>query len=91
MSRKLTYAQDGRSGYVIYQDSLSDIRFYFEFGGNNCVAIIDIPNKQEWLAATGRAEEERDEIIQYVAAKATHDQTHNGYFRITDNSILIYS
>jgi len=90
MKRELTYSNEGRCGQVRYRDSVSEIRFDFEFGGQNCIAMIFIPSKEKWCKETNRKIEERDDIIRFVAQQATKDQTSNGRYEILDGWIEIY-
>lgn len=90
MKRELLYINEGRGGQVLYRDSVSEIRFDFEFGGGNCVAIVFIPTEEKWSQETNRKIEDRDGIIKFVAERATEDQTSNGRFEIFDNLIEIY-
>ena len=48
MKQQLKYTSEGRSGHVIYKDEVSELSFYFEFGGGDCVAFIDIPDMKNW-------------------------------------------
>lgn len=89
MKRKLLYANQGRSGRVIYQDSISTLDFYFEFGGNDCVAIITVPSQKDWKQETGRKTEERNDILEFIAAQATKDQAPGGFYRIEEDAITI--
>jgi hypothetical protein len=91
MKRKLLYISQGRGGQVVYKDAVSEIRFYYEFGGGDCVAIIFIPNPEKWVQETKKPLSEREEIISFVASQATRDQVSNGYFKISGNYIEIYT
>jgi len=90
MARKLSYINLGRGGYVVYKDAVSEIKFDFEFGGGNCVAIIFIPPTQQWAAATQRMIDEREGILEFVASQALRDQVSNGRYKISDNSIELF-
>ncbi len=91
VNKQLHYFNQGRGGTVLYKDDTSEIRFDFEFGGGNCVAIIFIPSPAAWVKATNRMAEERDEIIEFVAKQAIHDQVSGGYYKILDDYIEIFS
>lgn len=90
MKQTLKYASDGRSGRVIYQDVFSELSFYFEFGGGNCVAIIDIPGPKKWEKETKRALADRESIVQFIAEKCRQDQVPDGYYKISDNYIEFF-
>lgn len=91
MHPRLQYSSEGRGGSVIYQDAVSTIRFYYEFGGGNCVAIIFIPGVATWVNETGRSLEERDAILQFVADRCLKDQVSSGYVTISDQFIELFT
>lgn len=88
--QQLTYINQGRSGYVIYKDDVSEIKFDFEFGAGNCVAIIFIPSAQTWVQSTKRLLDEKRAIIQFVAKQSLKDQVSGGCFEVYDNYIELY-
>lgn len=89
--RKLEYISNGRCGSVIYKDDQGDIKFYYEFGGGKCVAIIFVPPVNDWTVQTKRNLSERNEILTFVAEQTIKDQSPNSYFEISENSIEIFS
>lgn len=88
--QQLSYINNGRGGTVIYKDDISEIKFDFEFGGGNCVAIIFTPTPDEWEYSTKRKFEERDAIIQFVAEQSLRDQVAGGYYSLYDSYIELY-
>lgn len=88
---KLSYINEGRSGYVVYKDNTGELKFYYEFGGGDCVAFINIPSVADWSSRTGRSPEERNSIVTFVAEQATRDQVRNGRYELTDQNIQIFS
>jgi hypothetical protein len=90
MRQKLFYTNNGRSGYVIYKDDIGELSFYFEFGGGNCIAVIDLPSVNKWENVTKRPVAERDAIINFVGRQAVNDQAHGGYYKLTEAAIEIY-
>lgn len=90
MAKKLSYISDGRGGTVLYKDDVGEIKFDYEFGGGNCVAIIFVPTLAVWVQHTNRLPEERDGIIEYVAQTALRDQVSNGYYKISGNYIELF-
>ena len=90
MERKLEYIIEGRNGYVVYSDELDDLRFFFEYGGGNCVAIISVPASSEWTNNTNRSSIERDSILNFVAEQVIRDQVPNGYYKLSDKWIEIF-
>ncbi len=90
MNRRLQYISLGRAGKVVYQDAISAISFDYEFGGGNCIAIIFIPSAENWTSATNRPIADRNDVLNYVAGKATSDQVSDGYFVISERFIEIF-
>ena len=90
MNPKLTYINQGRVGRVVYSDPISSIRFDFEFGGGNCVAIIFVPSIDSWVTETQRPLSDRDEILLFVARQSLQDQVSNGSYKIMDNCIELF-
>lgn len=90
MKQRLEYVSQGRGGSLIYKDNDGQIRFYYEFGGGNCVAIIFIPSEAEWADQTGRPIAERNAILDFIAAQAITDQAPGCYYKISDNSIELF-
>lgn len=89
-ARKLSYQNHGRDGTVIYTDATSSLEFYFEFGGGDCVAIISIPSLTEWEKVTKRNLADRNQIIEFVATQAQHDQVKDGTYVIKETFIELY-
>lgn len=86
-TRTLQYTSEGRSGTVIYVEGDTRISFYYELGGGNCVASIDIPTKEQWEASTKTAPDRRDDIIDFVARRARDQQASGCNIEISDRSI----
>ena len=91
MEQKLEYINEGRGGYVVYKDGRVDIKLYFEYGGGNCVAIIDVPSSNEWTNKTNLPITERNSILTFVAEQAIKDQAPKSYYELSDTCIKIFS
>lgn len=91
MKQQLKYTSEGRSGHVIYKDEVSELSFYFEFGGGDCVAAIDIPDMKNWEKMTNRPLAERENIIAFIAEQSRKDQAPSGHYRISGHSIELFS
>ena len=89
-SRRLEYHSEGRGGTVIYVEGNKRLSFYYEFGGGDCVAYIDVPVRANWEKETGIPIDRREEIIEFIAQTALHDQVSNGYYKISENAISLY-
>ena len=89
----VTIDQTGRSGSIAYKEPLGSISFYWEFGGDDAVAIIWIENSAIWSSRYPWAVDRRREILERVArevvrqkapkCKAEIDEQH-GYMYIRE-------
>lgn len=67
MARRVTITEDGRSGNVAYSEGLRSITGYWEFGGNDVVAIVSMGARSEWERSHAWAVERRADILRFVA------------------------
>ncbi len=90
---RLSYSSDGRSGHVHYQSAKADFTLYFEFGGGDCIAMIDLPSPAAWERHTGLRLDERDAVVHWIGRRVVHDQTRggNGRFEVDGNWLNIRS
>lgn len=91
MEQKLEYINEGRGGYIVYKDKISEIKLFFEYGGGNCVAIIYVPTTSEWTNKTKLPITERNSILTFVAEQAIKDQAPKGYYELSDTYIEIFT
>lgn len=89
-TRRLQYRDMGRGGTVIYLEGNTRIEFYYELGGGDCVAYIDIPSPDKWEQATQTPLSRREDIILFTAERARADQASSCSIRITDTSISFH-
>ena len=74
----VSFQQDGRSGRVGYSSKLGSFDMYFEFGGGDVLAIIDVPEVDQWVAQTGIPLHRRDEVLATIGRLVVASQTRNG-------------
>lgn len=91
-SKKMTFENNGRSGYAIYWDGHKSIRFYTEMGGGDCIFYIDIPSTKEWVSSTGYSLVQRDNILKFIAEESLRIQCSSpgSYYKIEDKYISFY-
>ena len=71
----VTITTDGRSGHVQYSEGiLHSHQFYWEFGGGDVVASIDVPRAHEWDRKIPWAAGRRDEVLQRLAEEVCRQQ-----------------
>lgn len=91
-SKKMTFENNGRSGYAIYWDGNNSIRFYTELGGGDCIFYMDIPSTEEWSSRTGYPLDQRDDIVKFIAEESLRLQCRSpgSYYKIEDKYISFY-
>lgn len=89
---RLSYSNDGRSGHVHYRSGSAQFTLYYEFGGGDCVAWIDVPPPVEWERRTGLPLARRDEVLDWIGRRVVQDQTvgGSGRFAIEGNALNVY-
>jgi len=86
----VSYAQEGRGGYVIFHREDLVLRWWWEFGGSeDVVAIISIPTAEKWEASTRIPLAERQEVLDFVGRRVVRDQAFGGSYSIGEQDILI--
>jgi hypothetical protein len=90
---RLTYGSDGRSGRVQYQSPRAKFTMYYEFGGGDCVATVDLPSPATWERQTGLPLDQRDAVIDWIGRQIVRDQISSGRGRFVVNGgwLEIYS
>lgn len=90
---KISYSSDGRSGQVHYRSKAGNFDMYYEFGGGDVVAGINVPSPKDWVAKTGIPLEQREEVLNLIGQQVVKDQTTNGRgsFKIEGNFLNIYA
>lgn len=89
---RVAYVNEGRSGRVVFTQGLKTFDMYFEFGGGDVVAVLDVPSEAEWGAKTGIPVAMRGAILEFVGRSVVRDQTSGGRgrFEVGGTSIRVY-
>lgn len=88
--RRLTYQEDGRSGYIFYREGATEFRMYWEFGGSKTLVIIDVPTEAQWTEQTRLPLERREEVLRYVAENVIRDKCSGRHdYRLEPDALLI--
>lgn len=82
--------QSGRSGSVKYHEPSSCISFYWEFGGDDTVAIIWTGDFAAWTSRYPWAVERRREILERVAHEVVRQKAPTCRADIDDRNGYIY-
>jgi hypothetical protein len=90
-SPRLSYVENGRSGYIYYMEGFTKISFYYEFGGGDCQLCIDIPDEIKWEKETKTPLSKRIEILHFVSKNVVKDKFSIGRrYEIDKHWINIY-
>jgi hypothetical protein len=85
------YDNKGKAGDVYFNWDGIVLKFPFEFGGGNVLAIIDVPSPEHWVAKTGLPVDQRNQVLDFIAQRVIRDQAPNHLYEITDDYINILS
>ncbi len=69
---------DGRCGYISYYEGSSQALFYWEFGGGDIVAWIDLGKASEWSRLYPWAAGRQPEVMGRVIQEALHQRAPTG-------------
>lgn len=84
------YQQEGRSGYVIFRKGKVELRFYYEFGGGNTLALVTVPDEDHWEKETRQPLETRKPILEFIGNRIIEDQTPGHKFQLSGDTLRIY-
>lgn len=89
---RVAYVNEGRSGRVCFSKGLKSFDMYFEFGGGDTLATIDIPAAADWEKRTGLPLAMRRATLEFIGACVVRDQTTRGTgrFEVHDRFISIH-
>jgi hypothetical protein len=81
----------GRAGTITYSEGANSIRFAWELGGRDVIAIISGPSPQNWDSDLAWTIGRRQEILDRVAREAIRLKapTANAEFTDGDTTILL--
>lgn len=76
--------EEGRCGRVNYRDPAGRLSFYWEFGGADAVALIQVGDAETWRQQHAWALPRRGEILRRVAAEVIRQQAPNCRAEVDD-------
>ena len=82
--------EDGRSGKVIYRDRSGSLSFYWEFGGGDVVATIQVGDAATWQRQHSWAAGYRAEILRRVGDEVIRQKAPGCRAEIDDRQGWIY-
>ncbi len=88
---RLLYREEGRCGWVRFQSDVTSFDLYWEFGGGDVVAIIDVPTAADWTAKTRLPVEQRSQVLRFIAETVIEEKFAGGNsYEIGDHWISIF-
>lgn len=89
---RLSYSTEGRGGTVYYQSDVTKFEMWWEFGGGDAVAVIDVPSEKYWESQTGLPVEQREKVLDFIGQRAAKDQVSSGKgtYRVSGGFMSIY-
>lgn len=89
-SPSVQISQDGRGGQILLTLASGSHSFWWEFGGGDSVAIIDVPDPAEWPNIPALAPQPRDTLLQWLAEEVARGQCPNARIVVGDRWITFY-
>jgi hypothetical protein len=76
----------GRSGHVVYRESAGEQTFYWEFGGRDVVATVQVGTEADWRRNAPWAADRRADILRFVAAEVLRQKAPGCAAEIADGA-----
>ena len=89
---QFSISQDGRGGNITA--TLADGNthsFWWEFGGGDCIAFVDVPDPSQWSRISALAELPRAQFLEDMARVVGQRKCPGAHYRIGDRSIEYFS
>ncbi|WP_216918192.1 hypothetical protein [Synechococcus sp. CCAP 1479/10] len=87
---KVRVKSQGRSGDVVITLPDGDVRFWWEFGGGDCIAIVQVPDAQQWAKKATLHPYPRHEFLEALAAEVSAQQCPGATYSISETFIAFY-
>ena len=88
----LSYDDQGGGGTIRFESRATTFNLWWEFAGSYALAIVDIPNVDQWETRTKLPLEQRERTLTYIAEQIVEDKiSGNGSFIIGENVITLYA
>jgi len=87
---KVDIREDGRSGAVVYREAAGSLSFYWEFGGGETLAIIDVGDEAAWREKQSWTAGRRAEILQRVSGEVIRQKAPGHRAEIDERRGCLY-
>lgn len=90
LSRRVRIESQGRSGDVVITLPGGEVRFWWEFGGGTCIAIVQVPDSQQWEQQALLHHDPRVAFLEALEAEVSALQCPGASHSISENCIAFY-
>jgi hypothetical protein len=90
LSGQVRIESQGRSGDVVITLPDGEVRFWWEFGGGDCIAMVRIPDQQQWKTIGLLRNYPRLEFLEALAADVSALQCPGATHTMSDTFIEFY-
>lgn len=87
---QIQISQEGRGGNVTVTLTSGSHCFWWEFGGSDCIAFVDVPTAQQWPAIPALAPHPRTTLLAWLAGEVSSRQCPGARIVINDRAIEFY-
>jgi hypothetical protein len=91
LAGRLQFAQDGRCGQVMVTLDSGRHAFAWEFGGGDCIAIVDVPSAEHWDRVAALGSLPRSEFLHALAQEIGRHQCPGARYVISARAIEFMS
>ncbi len=90
LSGQLRIESQGRSGDVVITLPDGEVRFWWEFGAGDCIAMVNVPDSQQWQKQHPLKNYPRIEFLEALAAEVSALQCPGATHTISETFIEFY-
>lgn len=88
---KLLVKDEGRGGTIYFTNDETKFSLWWEFAGDDAIAIIEAPGAEHWVTHTSFPLKQRNDVLTYIGGQVIAKKlAGDGYFIINENSLSIY-
>jgi hypothetical protein len=88
---RVTVTQEGRGGNVLLSLPGGTHSFWWEFGGGDCIAFVDVPGTEQWSRLAVLADFPRTELLNALAREVGRMKCPGASYRVTAGAIEYFN
>ncbi len=90
LSGRIRIESQGRSGDIVITLPDGEVRFWWEFGGGDCIAMVRVPDPQQWKTQDPLKNYPRAAFLEAMAAEVSALQCPGATHTISEDFIEFY-